>query len=129
VRILLDACVWAGARDALRDAGHEVECVADWRADPGDEQVLAHAAKHRQVLVTLDKDFGELAIVREQPHAGIIRLANFRAAAQGPACVQVVGQYGSELAAGAVVTAEPGRTFAFVLRVDAGAIVPAPSSP
>ena len=42
--------------------GHEVEWVGDWSTDPGDEQILGHAAQNSQVLVTLDKDFGELAV-------------------------------------------------------------------
>ena len=69
MKVLLDSCVWGGARDALTMAGHDVESVADWPADPGDAEVLAHASRTRSVLVTLDKDFGELAIVRGHPHA------------------------------------------------------------
>jgi len=59
--------------------------------------------------VTLDKDFGELVIVREMPHVGIIRLVNFRAADQARACLLVVQRYEKELAQGAIVTVEPGR--------------------
>ena len=47
----------------LRSAGHEVEWVGDWSGDPGDEHILATAAAHGQVLVTLDQDFGELAVI------------------------------------------------------------------
>jgi len=109
VKVLLDACVWGGARDALQAAGHEAESVADWHSDPGDEAILSHAASEGQVLVTLDKDFGELAIVRGQPHRGIVRLVNFRAEDQGPACVTILTRYGARLAEGGIVTAEPGR--------------------
>ena len=59
MRVLIDACVWGGAAVDLQAAGHEVERVTDWSANPGDEQILVHAAQHRQVLLTLDKDFGE----------------------------------------------------------------------
>lgn len=47
--------------------GHEVEWVGDWSVDPGDEQILAHAAADRSVLVTIDNDFGERAVVRGRP--------------------------------------------------------------
>ncbi len=60
MRVLLDTCVAGSARDALRREGHDVEWVAEWPQDPGDDEILAHAARQRQVLVTLDKDFGEL---------------------------------------------------------------------
>jgi predicted nuclease of predicted toxin-antitoxin system len=65
VKVLLDACVWGGAADPVRAAGHEVEAVASWPRDPGDEDILRHAFRQAQVLITLDKDFGELAVVRE----------------------------------------------------------------
>lgn len=61
------------------------------------------------MLVTLDKDFGELAIVKNTPHAGIIRLAALRAGDQGPAVVRALTLYGPALAYGGIVTVEPGR--------------------
>ena len=61
------------------------------------------------MLVTLDKDFGELAVVRAQPHVGIIRLVETPARRQGPVCAAVLERYGTMLARGAIVTVEPGR--------------------
>ncbi len=61
------------------------------------------------MLVTLDKDFGQLAIVFGHPHSGIVRLVGLSAREQGPVCVQILEHYGSELAAGAIVTVEHGR--------------------
>ena len=109
MKILVDACVWGGTRQALRDAGHEVERVGDWATDPGDEHVLAHATEHGQVLLTLDKDFGELAVVHQQLHCGIVRLVKLRAEAQGPASDAILSRYGVELARGAIVTADVQR--------------------
>jgi hypothetical protein len=57
VNVLLDGCVWGGARAALGAAGHEVESTADWLRDPGDSDVLAHAHRNGQVFSTLDKDW------------------------------------------------------------------------
>jgi len=37
---------------------------------PGDDEILVVARRDRRVLVALDKDFGELAIVRRIPHSG-----------------------------------------------------------
>ncbi|MGB5158171.1 MAG: DUF5615 family PIN-like protein [Desulfobacterales bacterium] len=42
-------------------------------------EILELAHKQNRVLITLDKDFGELAIVRKIPHSGIIRLVNISA--------------------------------------------------
>jgi predicted nuclease of predicted toxin-antitoxin system len=109
VKVLLDACVWGGAVALLRNAGHEVEAVANWSEDPGDEEILARALHASQVVVTLDKDFGELAVVRRLPHHGIVRLVAFRAESQGAAALDVLAKYGADLAAGAIVTVEPSR--------------------
>ena len=95
---------------ALATAGHDVECVSDWPADPGDALILIRAHSSGQVVITLDKDFGELAVVRGQPHAGIIRLVRFRTADQPSAAVALLARYQDELHGGAIVTAEPGRT-------------------
>jgi len=59
--------------------------------------------------VTLDKDFGELAILRGLPHHGILRLVNLSARQQAPVCLHVLALRGEELQRGAIVTAEPGR--------------------
>ncbi len=101
--------MWSGAREVLVGAGHEVDCVGDWPADPGDEEVLAHAVRESAVVLTLDKDFGELTIVRGIPHTGIVRIVGFRAQEQGAICVSALAQYGAELEAGALVTVERTR--------------------
>jgi predicted nuclease of predicted toxin-antitoxin system len=71
MRLLIDTCVWGGAAGELRAAGHDVVWSGDWSEDPGDAEILAKAYDENRVLVTLDKDFGELAIVFGQPHCGL----------------------------------------------------------
>lgn len=58
MKVLLDTCVWGGARSVLEAAGHDVIWTGDWEKDPGDEEILAYAHREGRVLVTLDKDFG-----------------------------------------------------------------------
>ena len=80
-----------------------------WERDPGDAEILAFAARERRVVVTLDKDFGELAVVHEAPHAGIVRLVDFASYEQGPAAAAALRRYARELELGAIVTVERHR--------------------
>ncbi|MGH8597576.1 MAG: DUF5615 family PIN-like protein [Gammaproteobacteria bacterium] len=109
MKLLLDACIWSGARIDLAGAGHDVEHAGDWREDPGDSEILFRANRDKRILVTLDKDFGELAIVRGHAHAGIIRLVGVAARQQGRAIAAVLARCTDDLASGAIVTAEPTR--------------------
>ena len=109
MKLLLDTCIWGGACPVVAAAGHDVLWAGDWDEDPGDHEILSRAHADGRVLATLDKDFGELAILHGVAHAGIVRLVGLRALQQGPALVVIVQTYASELAAGALITAEPGR--------------------
>ena len=109
MKVLLDSCISSLAVPPLRQAGHDVIWCGDWPSDPGDEEILRRAASESRVLATIDKDFGELIIVQGIVRVGLIRLVGFRAAEQGPALAQLLSAYEAELAAGAILTAEPWR--------------------
>ncbi len=109
MKVLLDTCVSFGAVHDVRDAGHDTVWVGQWEQDAGDEAILARAIDESRALVTLDKDFGELAIVRGRSHSGIIRLVGLRAGQQGSTIVRILGRYEAELADGAILTVEPWR--------------------
>ncbi len=109
MRLLLDSCIWGPAMKELAEHGHDVEWVGDLPADPGDAAILERANLENRVLVTLDKDFGEFAIVRGLPHAGIVRLVGFSAKRQAAACLTAIERHSAELNASAIITVEPGR--------------------
>jgi len=44
MRLLLDTCVWGGAREQLRAQGHDVIWAGEWPEDPGDEEDLRGGA-------------------------------------------------------------------------------------
>jgi predicted nuclease of predicted toxin-antitoxin system len=74
VRLLLDECCDPHLVAELRAAGHDVHHVLE--ANPGvdDEAVLALTLAQDRILVTEDKDFGELAIRYGRPVPGLILL-------------------------------------------------------
>jgi len=63
MKVLLDACVWGGVRGELAATGHDVVWAGEWSEDPGDEEILIRAHNEGRILFTMDKDFGEVAIV------------------------------------------------------------------
>jgi predicted nuclease of predicted toxin-antitoxin system len=109
MKLLLDACVWPGAAIELVSRGHDVVWVGDWPTALGDDEILAFAVKENRVVVTLDKDFGELAVVFGHVHSGIIRIVNFQISKHASVCLSAIEQHSEELTKGAIVTAEPGR--------------------
>lgn len=87
-----------------------MESVSDWPADPGDRRVLAESARAGRVLITADREFGELVVFERLPTAGIIILdPNIVAAEHASACVRAITSYAAELLAGGVVIVMPDR--------------------
>ena len=109
MKVLLDTCPSPNAKTELESAGHDVVWAGDWPEDPGDVVLLNLARREDRVLITLDKDFGELAIAHEPAHHGVIRLVGISAVKQAAVTHQVVMKYGDELSKGALITVEPGR--------------------
>ena len=110
MKLLLDTCVWGGASASLREAGYDVVWSGEWETDPGDQEILHLAYVQSRILVTLDKDFGERAIVFGEPHCGIIRLVDIPARQQAEYCLRILSRYNAELANGAIVTVDQSRT-------------------
>ena len=75
MRILANENFPADAVEALRNSGHDVTWVRTDCPGVSDQEVLRRAAAEERVLVTFDKDFGELAMRNRLPAAsGIILL-------------------------------------------------------
>ena len=64
MRFLADENFPGAAIVALRAEGHDVESVRSEMPGVSDDVVLAHARATARVLLTFDKDFGELVLRR-----------------------------------------------------------------
>jgi len=109
LRIFLDSCIAKSVKFHLLSEGYDVEWCGDWSSDPGDEEILSYTRQEKRILVTLDKDFGELAIVKKIPHCGILRFVNMSIKKQSDICSRMVKKYGELLQAGGMVTVESNR--------------------
>jgi len=109
LKVLLDSCISSKTEVSLMNDGYDVEWTGNWSKDPGDKAILQYAHQHKRILVTLDKDFGELVIVYQKPHSGILRLVDLSVKEQARICQYVLKNYGEELLNGAIITSEINR--------------------
>jgi predicted nuclease of predicted toxin-antitoxin system len=58
----------------LRGAGHDVLYIAEFAASLNDVEVMALASQKGRLLLTADKDFGELVFRRGQAVPGLVLL-------------------------------------------------------
>ena len=73
MRFLLDENVDLPLGDYLSAAGHDVTAVAvDYTRSIEDHEVLAIARAEGRILITNDKDFGELIYRQQLKHTGVI---------------------------------------------------------
>ena len=73
------------------------------------QTVLASAHQEGRIVVTEDKDFGELIVVRRRPHSGIIRFLELPIAEQAVAMQEVLTYYEADLKSGAMIVVTRGR--------------------
>ncbi len=95
---------------ALRQADHDVFSITEVAKGAVDERVMERALSERRVLITEDRDFGELVYARGNQSAGVIFVKfHSRARRAKPAAVvEVVAKLGVRLL-DAFVVVEPGR--------------------
>jgi predicted nuclease of predicted toxin-antitoxin system len=72
VRWLADECVAAPLVAFLRADGHDVLYVAEATAGLSDAEVIALALHEKRLLLTEDKDFGDLVFRRERMVPGVV---------------------------------------------------------
>ena len=72
MRFLADECCDTGLVSSLREDGHDVLYVLERKPGVSDDEVLIEAYNEERILVTEDKDFGELVYRLKKPSKGII---------------------------------------------------------
>ena len=74
MKFIVDRCAGRRLAEWLSNNGHDVIDTRDIEPDPGDRALLELAASQGRVLITIDKDFGELIHRGELAHSGLVRL-------------------------------------------------------
>ena len=72
MRFLADENCSQSVVSAYRDAGHDVALVRDIRPGTPDPNVLAMSVESGRILLTEDKDFGQLVFLFGQRTCGVV---------------------------------------------------------
>ncbi len=81
MRFLVDECAGPKVAKWLLDDGHAVFSIFDSARGTSDDEILNKAFNENWILITTDKDFGEMVFRERRQHRGVVflRLVDERA--------------------------------------------------
>jgi len=99
LRWLADECVYAQVVQALRTAGHDVIFALETLRQTKDVDLAKEARADRRILLTEDKDFGQIAIQLSETSPGVVllRIAPERRNLKWPRLSEAIERYGENL--------------------------------
>jgi len=108
MRFIVDECTGTAVAEHLREGGHNVAVVAETMSQAQDHTILNKAVNEKRILITNDKDFGELIFRRGFSHHGVLllRLQDDSAANRVRVVKAVLDQYGDLLETTFLVASE-----------------------
>ena len=106
---------WVERLNAAGVVAHHWSTVG--RVDAPDIEIMAYAAAHDYIVLTHDLDFSAVLAATQgtKPSVVQIRSDNLSPAAIGEPLIAALRQMAADLATGALVTVDPGRTRLHVL--------------
>ena len=108
MRFLVDECTGPAVAQWLRLQNYDVISVYDEIRGADDKEVIQKASEQNRILITNDKDFGELVFREKKQHKGVIllRLEDERAANKVAVLKQLLEKYESSLPEHFIVVTE-----------------------
>lgn len=104
MKFLLDVCAASRSlQAALIELGHDVLSAVEVAPRASDDELLAMALAEERVLLTEDKDFGELVFVRRLPHPCIIRFTDMPVREKVAAMVDLIERYQEAMEEGSII--------------------------
>ena len=104
MKFLFDVCAASlRLQDSLVAQGHDVLSALERNPRATNEEILALAMEERRILVTEDKDFGELVFVRRLPHTCIVRFVGMTVTEKVTAMQDLIEQHAEAMSEGALI--------------------------
>jgi len=99
VRWLIDECVDAALAALLSESGHDVVYMPDVAPRAADPEVMHRADRENRLLLTEDKDFGDLVFrqARRVPGLVLVRIDPSRRLRKGPRLLAAIDRFGDSL--------------------------------
>lgn len=99
MNFVADESVDAPIVHKLRENKHVVFSIAEELPGIDDEQVLKIAYTTKSILITQDKDFGELVFRMGQAHEGVLllRLSGMNSYSKAELCFNVIEKYANKI--------------------------------
>ncbi len=72
LRFLADVNIEKQLIDFLRNSGYNVKCISEIDCQMEDEELLSLSNREKRIILTNDKDFGELIFYQQKATSGII---------------------------------------------------------
>jgi len=96
---LIDECVDANLATLLRESGHDVVYMSEVAPRTADREVLNLAARENRLLLTEDKDFGDLVFrqARSVPGLVLVRIDPSRRLRKGTRLLAAIDRFGDTL--------------------------------
>jgi predicted nuclease of predicted toxin-antitoxin system len=104
VKFLLDVPVGREIAEWLREQGYDVAEVRTIGSTLSDLEILRLARAQHRIVITTDKDFGELAVRQGEAHRGIVRLPDVRISERKAMLSTLIKHYREALEKGAILT-------------------------
>ncbi|MBA2511728.1 MAG: DUF5615 family PIN-like protein [Rubrobacter sp.] len=110
MNLLADEGVDQQIVDLLREEGHDVSYIAEMEPGVQDEDVLDQANREARVLLTADKDFGELVFRQGLLSAGVVlvRLSGLTPESKAQVVASTFAVHAVDLAPGTFAVIVPG---------------------
>ncbi len=74
MKFIVDECTGPGVARWLYNKNYDVFSVYEQARGMGDEYILKKAVIENRILITNDRDFGEMVFREKKPHKGIVFL-------------------------------------------------------
>ena len=98
MKLVADESVEGQVVSALRDAGYSVHFIAETSPAIADNEVLAIAYREQALLITADKDFGDLVYRQRRPHSGVLLMRVSENQAENAAVtLAAIQQHGTQM--------------------------------